>query len=138
MAWAIFTAALTCLVTTIISQIVIFFFDNSKKAREKRSKENLENIKTIVREEVREEVKPIKDEIEKSNKDNELIKAGLQQLLKIDLQSSYEFWLKKGYSPVAIKNDLEKLYWVYHNLGRNGVMDSMREKFNQLPNEKQR
>lgn len=140
---ALLTAALTCLVTTIVSQTVLYLIENGKRTQKKRREEH----KQALRETIREEVKPLEDKIEESNEKIEeanqkwdtdvgLIKGGMQQLIKIDLQNSYEYWLKKKYAPIAVKNDLEKLYQVYHDLGRNGVMDSMREQFNRLPNEK--
>ena len=86
---------------------------------------------------MREEIAPIKEEFAELKAGNDLIKSGLQSLIKTDLQDAYDEWLRKGYAPIYIKNELEKLYWVYHNLGKNGVMDSLRETFNKLPNEKQ-
>ena len=44
--------------------------------------------------------------------------------------------LKKKYAPVDAKDDLEKMYGVYHTLGANGVLDHTREQFLNLPDER--
>ena len=52
------------------------------------------------------------------------------------LKIRYEKWLKLGYAPVDAKDDLEKMYVIYHKLGSNGVMDHIREQFLDLPDER--
>lgn len=37
---------------------------------------------------------------------------------------------------MSAKDDLEKMYNIYHKLGANGVMDKHRETFLNLPDEK--
>lgn len=44
-----------------------------------------------------------------------------------------EYYTKKGYAPLAVKNDFEFIYMGYHNLGKNGVMDGIHERFMKLP-----
>ena len=64
-----------------------------------------------------------------------LCMRGIQVLLKNDLKVRYDYWLELGYAPEDAKDDLEKEYQVYHSMGKNGVMDSRRAKFLNLPNE---
>lgn len=69
------------------------------------------------------------------NADRQLLKKGIQALLKNDLKVRYDYWMEEGYAPEDAKDDLESEYQIYHNLGKNGVMDSRREKFLKLPTE---
>lgn len=72
---------------------------------------------------------------DEQNADRQLIKRGIQVLLKNDLKVRYDYWMEKEYAPEDAKDDLEKEYQVYHSLGKNGVMDSRRAKFLKLPTE---
>lgn len=65
--------------------------------------------------------------------DQQLIKKGIQALLKNDLKVRYDFWLDQGYAPEDARDDLEAEYLIYHSLGKNGVMDDRRKRFLVLP-----
>lgn len=65
--------------------------------------------------------------------DQQLIKKGIQALLKNDLKVRYDFWLEQGYAPEDARDDLEAEYRIYHSLGKNGVMDGRRRRFLELP-----
>ena len=69
----------------------------------------------------------------KRESDQQLIKKGIQALLKNDLKVRYDFWLEQGYAPEDAREDLEAEYCVYHSLGKNGVMDDRRNRFIALP-----
>lgn len=74
-----------------------------------------------------------KTEDEKKDADLQLIKKGIQAILKNDLKVRYEYWIEEGYAPDDARDDLEAEYKIYHSLGRNGVMDGRRAKFLDLP-----
>lgn len=82
---------------------------------------------------------PKKKRLDDMNKqhDIDLLKQGVQALLKNELKVRYDYWLRFGYAPEDAKDDLEQEYQVYHSLGKNGVMDERRAKFLQLPDSKQ-
>jgi hypothetical protein len=69
--------------------------------------------------------------------DLQLIKKGMQAILKNDLKVRYEYWMEEGYAPDDARDDLEAEYRIYHALGKNGVMDGRRAKFLNLPTERQ-
>lgn len=69
--------------------------------------------------------------------DLQLIKKGIQAILKNDLKVRYEYWIDEGYAPDDARDDLEAEYKVYHSLGKNGVMDGRRARFLSLPTETQ-
>ena len=71
----------------------------------------------------------------KKVEDQHLIKKGIQALLKNDLKVRYDYWIDRGYAPDDARDDLEAEYRIYHSLGKNGVMDSRRNRFLNLPSE---
>lgn len=71
----------------------------------------------------------------KKDADLQLIKKGIQAILKNDLKVRYEHWIEQGYAPDDARDDLEAEYRIYHSLGKNGVMDGRRAKFLNLPTE---
>lgn len=73
---------------------------------------------------------------DKDDADLQLIKKGIQAILKNDLKVRYEYWIDAGYAPDDARDDLEAEYKVYHSLGKNGVMDGRRARFLSLPTEK--
>ncbi len=77
-----------------------------------------------------------KDKDDKDDADLQLIKKGIQAILKNDLKVRYEHWIDAGYAPDDARDDLEAEYKVYHSLGKNGVMDGRRARFLSLPTEK--
>ena len=76
-----------------------------------------------------------KDKDTKNDADLQLIKKGIQAILKNDLKVRYEYWIDEGYAPDDARDDLEAEYKVYHSLGKNGVMDGRRARFLNLPTE---
>lgn len=100
--------------SALITSIVTFIFNwivNGAKARAKRNEELKETL----------------------NETNEIMKKGIQALLRHELYSVYNEWIVKGYCPNEIKNDFENMYQQYHALGKNGVMDSLRNEIQNLP-----
>ena len=81
------------------------------------------------------EEKKKQEEEAKREADRRLIKKGLQAILKNDLKVRYEYWMEQGYAPDDARDDLEAEYRIYHALGENGVMDSRRARFLNLPTE---
>lgn len=70
---------------------------------------------------------------EKLEEDIRLLKKGMQVQLKNELKVRYDYWLNEGYAPDDARDDLEAEYRIYHDLGKNGVMDDRRRRFLQLP-----
>lgn len=78
---------------------------------------------------------PKKKKVEdaKREEDIRLLKKGIQAILKNDLKVRYDYWLEQGYAPEDAREDLEAEYRIYHSLGKNGVMDTRRTNFLELP-----
>ena len=61
------------------------------------------------------------------------LKLGVQALLRSEMIDNYNKWSERGYMPIYAKENFESCYTQYHNLGANGVMDSIYEKVMSLP-----
>jgi len=61
------------------------------------------------------------------------VKLGTQASLRNSMVQMWETYSALGYAPIHVKDDFENVYQNYHALGVNGVMDSLRTKFLELP-----
>lgn len=66
----------------------------------------------------------------------EATQRGVQALLRDRLYAEYEKYSDLGYAPIQARENFENMWTQYHNLGKNGVMDDIHEKFMRLPTEK--
>ena len=65
------------------------------------------------------------------------IEKGLQALLRSQMINDYNHYKDKGFAPIYAKDNFENVWKQYHNLGVNGVMDSIHEEFMSLPTTKE-
>lgn len=138
------TVAITAFITGIVSAFVTWLVNRPKRRKEEAEAEKKD--RTAMKAEltdIKDELKSIGSRVEQfgelqeqNAKDIKLCQIGIQAEIKNTLKVNYESWIKKGYAPIDAKDDLEKMYGVYHKLGANGVMDSIRERFLALPEEK--
>lgn len=155
---AILTAAGTCFATLLVTYFFNLWTNRPKKKKEEeekkeaRRKQELEAVKNELLEKI-EEVKQeriaereacgkdhiglvaLVTDIQKTNKAQNI---GLQAVLKDLLKIRYLEWIHKGYAPMDARDDLERMYQAYHNLGANGVMDALRKQFLALPESKKK
>ena len=61
------------------------------------------------------------------------VKRGIQALLRDRLLQGYKFYRHQGWADEDDRTNLENIYQQYHDLGANGVMDNLRERFLDLP-----
>lgn len=76
--------------------------------------------------------------IKANDRKTEAVQLGVQALLRDRLISEYNKYHDKGYAPIYARENFENMWTQYHNLGKNGVMDDIHEKFMELPTEKER
>ena len=76
------------------------------------------------------------DRLEKSEDETNSLKLGVQALLRAQMINDYNRWHEKGYAPIYAKENFENMWNQYHNLGANGVMDNLHQKFLELPTNK--
>ena len=65
--------------------------------------------------------------------DNDSVKLGIQALLRAQMIADWNKYSEKGYAPIYAKDSFEACWKQYHNLGANGVMDGIHDKFMALP-----
>lgn len=63
------------------------------------------------------------------------VRLGVQALLRAQMIADYNKWEDRGYAPIYARQNFENCWAQYHNLGANGVMDDLHNKFLQLPTE---
>lgn len=63
----------------------------------------------------------------------EAVMTGVQAMLRDRLLQGYRHYEAKGFADYDDRSNMENMYKAYHNLGKNGVMDDMHNKFMQLP-----
>lgn len=76
--------------------------------------------------------------IKANDQKTEAVQLGVQALLRDRLISEYNHYTEKGYAPIYARQNFENMWTQYHNLGKNGVMDDIHEKFLELPTEKRK
>ena len=137
---------ITTIVTVTISLIITFVFNGivnrpkKKRQEEEKQQADRQKFKDDLLSSMSKENQKIYEELKKHSaadveirSDLQLCKLGLQAVIKNTLKNRYEKWIREGQAPLDAKDDLERMYQVYHKLGANGVMDSLREKFLALP-----
>ena len=77
--------------------------------------------------------KVLLDKIKKIDIENKAVQKGVQALLRKELYDIYNDYAERGYAPIYAKENFKNMYEQYHNLGLNGVMDSLYERFMDLP-----
>lgn len=70
--------------------------------------------------------------VKKTSKENDAIKLGLQALLRDRLYQLYGFCKEKGSATQYERQNFNSMYEQYHNLGGNGVMTDVKNKFFEL------
>lgn len=66
------------------------------------------------------------------------IRNGIKSLLKNEIIRTYETYIKLGYCPSFIKENIKEIYESYHKLKGNGMGTSMVNEIYKLPNEERR
>ena len=74
--------------------------------------------------------------VKKKNDKYEALKLGVQALLRDKLYDKYDKYTEMGYAPIRARENFENIWLQYHNLGKNGVMDDIHNRFMELPTEK--
>lgn len=146
---AILTAAGTCFATLLVTYLFNLWANRPKRKKEEEAKrkQELEEVKNELLSKIEEVKQERIAEREACGKDhlglvkmvaeiqnsNHAQNIGLQAVLKDLLKIRYLEWIHKGYAPMDARDDLERMYQAYHNLGANGIMDGLRKEFISLP-----
>jgi len=112
------TIFLACGGSTLMSLVVTLIFNSIVNSSKRRKKEREELI----------------NELKETDKE---LKEGMQALLRDRLYELYGKCIRKRYATIEERNNFLNMYTRYHNLGQNGVMDNIKEKFLSLPTKEQ-
>jgi len=74
-----------------------------------------------------------KEKQEREKLNNELQNKALQLLLRANLINEYKNFEAQGNATISEKNMWLEQYDVYHSLGKNGVMDAIKDKVFIMP-----
>lgn len=68
-------------------------------------------------------------------RENDALRTGVQALLRDRIIQAYNHYVcEKGWIPIYAKESIDACYKSYEALGDNGVIDSLMEQLNELPN----
>ena len=69
----------------------------------------------------------------KATDKTDALALGLQALLRAQMITDYNKCIDKGYAPIYVRENFENVYNQYKNLGGNGIMTDIHNKFLDLP-----
>lgn len=61
------------------------------------------------------------------------LSLGVQALLRAQMINDYNRYMSKGYAPIWAKDNFENCWTQYERLGKNGVMQDIKDRFMHLP-----
>lgn len=149
---------ITTIVGTIVGLVIKYKWEKHKKeteeleqlrenARAQNESQRCNLVKQAVHEEVQQlegkvteefkqlrtdfngEIRPICDDID-------LMKKAMQKDVRRSLRQDGKALCDRGWATQQEKTEFDELYWSYHNLGKNGVVDALHEQVMRLPEKK--
>ena len=105
----------------------------SAEAKEKLKREKQEEMREVVRE----EIAPIKRELEQLSEANILEREALQASLRDRLYAIYHGCAMKTYTTKEERENFENIYKSYHKIFDNGVMTDTHDRFFALKSEEE-
>ena len=148
MEWIIAVVVLVgeTIITTIVGLIIGTWWNKKQKEKEElaklREEKRLEEdnarcqkMKDAVHEEMIDMKGELKKEIDPLREDLDLMKKTMQKDVRRSLRQDGKMYCDRKYASQQEKTEFDELYWAYHNLGRNGVVDSLHERVMNLPDE---
>ena len=137
-------AGINVAVTTIIGLVINSLWN--KRIKEKEELANLREQKRqqeenkrceVVKQAIHEENQAMEgrlgEKIERIDNDLDLMKKTMQKDVRRSLRQDGNAFVKRGYASDLEKTEFDELYWAYHNLGKNGVVDAMHDQVMHLP-----
>lgn len=140
----IIVAVIQTIVTTIAGLLIKAKWDKEKKEKEEletlREQQRVaaENtrcqaVKTAVHEEIMALSKDVHSDMVEIRDDIDLMKKAMQKDIRRSLRQDGTAMIKRGYASQLEKTEFDELYWSYHNLGKNGVVDALHQQVMNLP-----
>ena len=119
-------------ITTVLVVIIPSYFSYRSN---QNSKETDKRIEALVEDlgDLKESVTNIQNIGNRNNQDLNLIQKGLQRLQRFRLQENLKKALRRGQTTQHELEELSRLYESYVELGGNGAIKLLFEKFSKLP-----
>lgn len=119
-------------ITTVLVVIIPSYFSYRSN---QNSKETDKRIEALVEDlgDLKESVTDIQNIGNRNNQDLNLIQKGLQRLQRFRLQENFKKALRRGQTTQYELEELSRLYESYVELGGNGAIKLLYEKFSKLP-----
>lgn len=92
-------------------------------------KNTIHNEMEGIKAEFKADIKPLQDDLV-------LMKKTMQKDTRRSLRQDADVYIKRGWVSAQEKTEYDELYWCYHNLGRNGVVDADHDAVMHLPTSK--
>lgn len=100
---------------------------------DQKENQRYETMKETIHEENQAMEKRLVEKIGRIDKDLDLMKKTMQKDVRRSLRQDGNAFIKRGYATDLEKTEFDELYWSYHNLGKNGVVDNLHEQVMHLP-----
>lgn len=116
------------------------FTEREKAFKDMEKSKRQKDIREIVQEEmsgVQKEITEVKTKIVSMTERDEREDTAIQAILRDRLYEISSMCLQKGYTTQEDRDNFLNLYDKYHNLGKNGCMDIVKEKFLALMTEEE-
>lgn len=78
-------------------------------------------------------IRKINARVKDTQAKNSAIELGVQALLRSQMIDDYNHYAERGFAPIYARENFENLYTQYKELGGNGVMTDIHNKFYALP-----
>ena len=121
--------------SAFLSEIWKLKIEEKKKNSDEHKKQELKKTEESIRSIVREELSEIHEKIKSIENSITLNKKADQALLRNRLYILYRQCYEKDFRTNEETVNWINMYNIYHGLGANGVMDSVKDSFLQLPDD---
>lgn len=132
------------IVGTIIGLVIKKWWDKKQKDKEELEKlreekraaeeeKRCSTMKDAVHAEMLDMKRELKDDIRPLQEDIDSMKKTMQKDTRRSLRQDAQLYIHRGWATGQEKTEYDELYWCYHNLGKNGVVDNDHEEVMKLP-----
>lgn len=119
-------------ITTVLVVIIPSYFSYRSNQNSKETDKRIEALAEDLGD-LKESVTDIQNIGNRNNQDLNLIQKGLQRLQRFRLQENLKKSLRRGQTTQHELEELSRLYESYVELGGNGAIKLLYEKFSELP-----
>ena len=117
--------------------VITAWFNKKAKEREELEKLRTEKHEQEVKNLVEQETGKLETTMDKRfndiDEDLSVMKKAQQKDIRRSLRQDGKMFKERGWASDQEKEEFDELYWSYHNLGKNGVVDQLHKEILELP-----